>query len=695
MDLDGHTGEPLLVVTPYLRFEQPASRSDVSVNALVVDPKATVEHDVELRWFEQSRIWVATDLATGSKVFGAKDASEIEINGTRLVFGGTPSPAETVIMRADHRPAETIRVGITDPRKVAGAALFRVEASESNVGTAHPLVAYQADSPESMRGPAKLESVLVNNPNVDASITVNNASAAKWGSVATVPGGFANVAVHLGNQPGNRLDLQVFTRDGRHLIGTPLDPTRQQLLLSPENGFVAGAGYSDRYLNESGAERYRDLNVFYGARAERGGDPRFDSENQLVDTRDLRAHLDGNRIPSTLIGASQTYVAGGALTLNGQLLAAPLDVPPSGNLQASDIAAWINGQLTLANSVTASALNEIQVSKAQLALGTAGAALTVQGVAFGTNGTGFATADDVAALINAYSDANQPAFTAKARVGREGNLILTNTTGHEGEDIDIGVPPGFTPLLGIPAGTYKGQFRLLSEQPIRLGIAPGGSAADLNRLGIRAAAWIDGTAPEDLLVFATGDGVGQVAASYTRGAMNGIAAQRVQPLQIAFGTDNRYIITDTKTGTILADRAWTRGMLTLQYRGLNIAFDKPPLAGDTFTVDSNQDGIGNNDTIRRIADMQQQDSFPPGGNTLSESYRLIMSGAGNVAGQAKIARDALAIVEQQAIEAREKAAGVNLDSEAADLIRFQQAYQAAARTIQVSTQLFDAIAQIR
>ena len=136
-------------------------------------------------------------------------------------------------------------------------------------------------------------------------------------------------------------------------------------------------------------------------------------------------------------------------------------------------------------------------------------------------------------------------------------------------------------------------------------------------------------------------------------------------------------------------------MLTLQYRGLGITFDKPPLAGDTFTVDSNQDGIGNNDTIRRIADMEQQGSFPPGGNTLSESYRLMMSGAGNVAGQAKIARDALAIVEQQAIEAQEKAAGVNLDSEAADLIRFQQAYQAAARTIQVSTQLFDAIAQIR
>ena len=136
-------------------------------------------------------------------------------------------------------------------------------------------------------------------------------------------------------------------------------------------------------------------------------------------------------------------------------------------------------------------------------------------------------------------------------------------------------------------------------------------------------------------------------------------------------------------------------MMTLQYQGLNIAFDKPPMPGDIFTVDSNKDGIGNNDTIRRIAELEQSGVFPPGGNTLSESNRLMMSSAGNVAGQAKIARDALAIVEQQAVEARDKVSGVNLDSEAADLIRFQQAYQAAARTIQVSTQLFDAIAQIR
>jgi flagellar hook-associated protein 1 FlgK len=39
--------------------------------------------------------------------------------------------------------------------------------------------------------------------------------------------------------------------------------------------------------------------------------------------------------------------------------------------------------------------------------------------------------------------------------------------------------------------------------------------------------------------------------------------------------------------------------------------------------------------------------------------------------------------------------GVNLDDEAAALIRYQQAYQACAKALQVSGELFDSIIQIR
>jgi flagellar hook-associated protein 1 FlgK len=68
---------------------------------------------------------------------------------------------------------------------------------------------------------------------------------------------------------------------------------------------------------------------------------------------------------------------------------------------------------------------------------------------------------------------------------------------------------------------------------------------------------------------------------------------------------------------------------------------------------------------------------------------------GNAAQQARITQQALTVVNDQAKSARDKVSGVNLDDEAADLIRFQQAYQAAAKALQISGQLFDSIVQIR
>lgn len=52
------------------------------------------------------------------------------------------------------------------------------------------------------------------------------------------------------------------------------------------------------------------------------------------------------------------------------------------------------------------------------------------------------------------------------------------------------------------------------------------------------------------------------------------------------------------------------------------------------------------------------------------------------------------MIRQQAVEARESVSGVNLDEEAASLIRFQQAYQAAAKSMQVASQLFDTVLRI-
>jgi flagellar hook-associated protein 1 FlgK len=59
--------------------------------------------------------------------------------------------------------------------------------------------------------------------------------------------------------------------------------------------------------------------------------------------------------------------------------------------------------------------------------------------------------------------------------------------------------------------------------------------------------------------------------------------------------------------------------------------------------------------------------------------------------QAQINRDAQSVILQESVQQRSNANGVNLDEEAANLLRFQQAYQASAKSLQIGTGLFDTL----
>ena len=58
---------------------------------------------------------------------------------------------------------------------------------------------------------------------------------------------------------------------------------------------------------------------------------------------------------------------------------------------------------------------------------------------------------------------------------------------------------------------------------------------------------------------------------------------------------------------------------------------------------------------------------------------------------AQMSRDAEAVVHENDIAARDSVSGVNLDEEAANMMRYQQAYAAAAQIIAISGELFDSL----
>ena len=131
----------------------------------------------------------------------------------------------------------------------------------------------------------------------------------------------------------------------------------------------------------------------------------------------------------------------------------------------------------------------------------------------------------------------------------------------------------------------------------------------------------------------------------------------------------------------------------IEYHGLSIKLNFSPNIGDSFLIDGNLDGIGNNENMLLMTDLAKKPIIE--GKTLSNTYIDQVNDIGNLAQQAKITQQALTVVNEQAIQSRDSASGVNLDDEAAELIRFQQAYQASAKAMQVSSQLFDSILQVR
>jgi flagellar hook-associated protein FlgK len=186
-----------------------------------------------------------------------------------------------------------------------------------------------------------------------------------------------------------------------------------------------------------------------------------------------------------------------------------------------------------------------------------------------------------------------------------------------------------------------------------------------------------------------------VAASYAGQPLNVRDSLRAQSLVVKFTTNDRYTITDAMTGTELADRHYDPSVLEplIDFEGLQIKLSHAPSMGDSFQVDGNHDGLGNNANMLQMVDLAKKPVID--GKTLANTYIDQINNVGNLAQQATITQQALTVVHDQAVAKRDKVSGVNLDEEAAALIRYQQAYQASAKALQISGQLFDSIVQIR
>lgn len=136
--------------------------------------------------------------------------------------------------------------------------------------------------------------------------------------------------------------------------------------------------------------------------------------------------------------------------------------------------------------------------------------------------------------------------------------------------------------------------------------------------------------------------------------------------------------------------AYTSGG-SITYNGWTIQLSGTPAAGDVFTIEANTGGVGDNRNALLLAGLQTQNTLQNGTATFQSAYASFVASAGVQTHQADISQQAQKSLLDQAVVSRDAISGVNLDEEAANLVKFQQAYQAAAQVIATANTLFETL----
>lgn len=156
------------------------------------------------------------------------------------------------------------------------------------------------------------------------------------------------------------------------------------------------------------------------------------------------------------------------------------------------------------------------------------------------------------------------------------------------------------------------------------------------------------------------------------------------PLTISFIAPNTYQINGA--GAF----AYTPGG-TIAVNGLEFEIGAAPATGDVFTVVPNAGGVGDNGNALRLGELLNKGVLDAGSTSVGAAFGQLVAQVGTSTAQARIGLDAQTALRAQAEQAQQSVSGVSLDEEAANLLRFEQSYQAAARVISIADNLFQTL----
>ena len=171
------------------------------------------------------------------------------------------------------------------------------------------------------------------------------------------------------------------------------------------------------------------------------------------------------------------------------------------------------------------------------------------------------------------------------------------------------------------------------------------------------------------------------------------------------GNANEYQITDNSGTSTFTITPPAKGMLSqagapFDTYGFDFDIEGTPATGDTFTLEFNEGGFDDNRNGLKLADLQNGElvrlnvettATADNHKTFNQAYSGLVSDIGVITGQAITSGAAFDALAQQSEAWYESLSGVNLDEEAANLLRFQQSYSASAQVLAAAQEIFDTL----
>ena len=215
-------------------------------------------------------------------------------------------------------------------------------------------------------------------------------------------------------------------------------------------------------------------------------------------------------------------------------------------------------------------------------------------------------------------------------------------------------------------------------------IQPVVNGASLIEVAITDTAKIAAAAP--ILASAPNSNMGTGAIS--QGVVNSRDASLQEKVTITFTSSTTFDVTGDINGTLALNQAYTAGD-DISFNGWTVQISGLPETGDEFTVEANADGIGDSRNALLLGELQTTNLLDGSSTSYQGAYSKLVNFIGNKTNELDVTSAAASAFYNQAIEAQQSESGVNLDEEAADLLRYQQAYQAAAQLMKIAEEMFD------